>query len=278
MKTLREEVLQEMQRRNYSGRTIKTYLSCISSLSKYYNQSPDKIDLDQVKAYLHHAITEQGCSVSLVNQTISAVKILHTDILKNEWTPMSIIRPKREKRLPVILSRQEVLAILGAAGNLKHQSILTLGYSSGLRISEVINLQLSHIDSARMQVRVVGSKGRKDRNTVLSSSALTLLRNYYRADRPQYWLFEGRSGKNRQYSTSSIRKVLERASVKAGINKAVTYHSLRHCFATHLLEQGTSLQVIQSLLGHAHISTTNTYLHVRQYNLDQVVSPMDHQL
>ena len=275
MKTLREKMLHEMQRRNYSPRTIKTYISSIASLSKYYNQSPDKISLDQVKSYLHHSMVNKGYSTALVNQTISAVKILHADVLKMTWNPVSIIRPRKEKRLPVVLSPKEVKAIIQAPLNIKHRAILSLGYSAGLRISEVINLKVEHIDSHRMQIRVVGGKGRKDRNTLLSKSTLDLLREYYKCYHPKHWLIEGHSYGLSQYSTSSIRQVLKRARIKAGIDKAVTYHTLRHCFATHLLEQGTSLQIIKYLLGHAYISTTGVYLHVQQYSLDKVVSPMD---
>lgn len=275
MKTLREKMLHEMQRRNYSPRTIETYISSIVSLSKHYNKSPDKISLDQVKSYLHHSIMIKGYSTALVNQTISAVKILHKDILKKRWDSLSIIRPKREKRLPVVLSPKEVKAIVNAPVNIKHRAILSLGYSAGLRISEVINLKVEHIDSQRMQIRVVGGKGRKDRNTLLSTSTLELLRGYYKCYHPKHWLIEGHSYGLGQYSTSSIRQVLKRAQIKAGIDKAVTYHTLRHCFATHLLEQGTSLQIIKYLLGHASISTTGVYLHVQQYSLDKVVSPMD---
>lgn len=275
MKTLREKMLHEMQRRNYSPRTIKTYISSIASLSNHYNQSPDKISLDQVKSYLHHSMVNKGYSTALVNQTISAFKILHKDVLQMQWNPVSIIRPKKEKRLPVVLSPTEVKAIVQAPVNIKHRAVLTLGYSAGLRISEVVNLKVEHIDSERMQIRVVGGKGRKDRNTLLSKSTLELLREYYKRYHPKQWLIEGQTRGMSQYSTSSIRQVLKRARIKVGIDKAVTYHTLRHCFATHLLEQGTSLQIIKYLLGHASISTTGVYLHVQQYSLDKVVSPMD---
>jgi site-specific recombinase XerD len=275
MKTLRIQMLQQMQLRNYSPRTIKTYLSCLSSLSKYYGQSPDKISLEKVKGYLHYCITERGASTSVINQTISGIKILYEDVLLQKWNPMVIKRPKREKRLPVILSIDEVKAIIGATVNLKHKAILMIGYSSGLRIGEVIDLRIADIDSKRMQVRVVAGKGKKDRCTLLSASALGLLRKYYTAFRPRVWLFEGYG--NRQYSQSSIRKILKRSCGKSGITKPVVFHSLRHSFATHLLEQGTSVQIIQHLLGHSSPKTTCRYLHVQQYSMDKVVSPIDFQ-
>jgi len=276
MKTIRERLLQEMQFRNYSPRTVATYLSCLTGLSKHYNESPDKIDLERVKAFLHHSVLN-GCSVSFVNQTIGAVKVLHEGVLKRRWEPLSIKRPRREKKLPIILSQQEVKSIVTILPNLKHRSILTLGYSAGLRISEVINLKVNHIDSSRMQIRVVGAKGKKDRYTVLSKSTLDLLRNYYKMYQPKDWLFSGMKPAS-QYSVSSIRKILKQACEKTRINKKISYHTLRHCFATHLLEQGTSIQIIQQLLGHANIRTTSIYLHVQQYKLDQVISPMDIEL
>lgn len=273
MKTLREKLLQEMQFRNYSPRTIATYLSCLTGLSKHYKKSPDKIDLERVKAFLHHSVIK-GCSVSYVNQTISAVRVLHEGVLKRKWEPLSIKRPRREKKLPVILSQQEVKSIVNTLSNVKHRAVLNLGYSGGLRISEVIDLKVEHIDSKRMQIRIVGAKGKKDRYTLLSKSTLDLLRDYYKVYQPKDWLFYGLNP-TKQYSKTSINKVLVKACTRAKVSKTVTYHTLRHCFATHLLEQGTNIQLIQQLLGHAHISTTSRYLHVQQYRLDQVVSPMD---
>lgn len=273
MKTLRERLLQEMQYRNYSPRTTATYLSCLTKLSKHYNESPDNIDIERVKSFLHHSVIN-GCSASFVNQTISALKVLHEGVLKREWEPLSIKRPRKEKKLPVILSQQEVQSIVGILVNIKHRALLNIGYSGGLRISEVLNLKVEHIDSKRMQIRIVGAKGKKDRYTLLSKSTLSLLRNYYKAYQPKVWLFYGATTDS-PYSATSIGKVLAKACAKANITKPVTYHTLRHCFATHLLEQGTSIQIIQQLLGHTHISTTSTYLHVQQYRFDQVISPMD---
>lgn len=214
----------------------------------------------------------------MVNQTISAIRILHKDVLNKEWDPLSIKRPKREKKLPVILSKEEVNLLLKALSNVKHKAILNLGYSAGLRVSEVINLKVEHIDSSRMQIRVVGGKGRKDRYTLLSKSALELLRTYFKEYQPKKWLFEGWSHTEKQYSSTSIQKILKKACKLSGTNKGVSYHSLRHCFATHLLEQGTNLQIIQQLLGHSNIRTTCTYLHVQQHSLEKVVSPIDVEL
>lgn len=163
---------------------------------------------------------------------------------------------------------------MNAPINIKHRTILYLGYSAGLRIGEVLNLKAEDIDSKRMLIRIVSGKGKKDRYTILSNDTLLLLRKYFQLYRPKHQLFEGQFP-NSKYTSSSINKILRRARNKAGITKRVTFHTLRHSFATHLLEQGTNLQIIQRLLGHSNISTTNQYLHVRQYTLDKVVSPMD---
>lgn len=276
MSKLRNQLLQEMQYRNYSPRTIESYLSCLTKLSKHFDQCPGKISIDQVKSYLHYYVTQKQASVSFVNQTISIVKLLHVSILKREWDSLTIVRPRREKRLPVVLSREEISQVLSATDNLKHRSILMLAYSSGLRIGEVINLKLHDIDSSRMQVRIIKGKGKKDRYTILSESTLALLRQYYANYRPKIWLFEG--PKFKQYSSSSIQKIFKRSCKKINLNKSVYFHCLRHSFATHLLEQGVNIQILQHLLGHSNPKTTCVYLHVQQYSLDKVTSPLDYQI
>jgi site-specific recombinase XerD len=275
MSKLRKKYLQEMQRRNYSPRTIKTYESCLVSLSAYYNQSPDKISIEQIKKYLYYRITETKSSAVLVNQTISAVKILHQGVLGLAWEPVKLIRPRREKRLPIVLSRQEIKQILLVTENIKHKAILTLAYSSGLRMSELLNLRIEDVHSNRMQIKVCLGKGNKDRCTILSEITLELLRYYYKLYRPKYWLFEGTM--NKKYSSSSVRKIFKKACKKAEINKHICFHSLRHSFATHLLEQGVSIQIIQRLLGHSTPKTTCIYLHIQQYSLDKIKSPIDYE-
>lgn len=276
MSKLRNQLLQEMQFRNYSPRTIESYLSCLSKLSRHYGQCPSKISIDQVKSYLHYYVTSKQASVSFVNQTISVVKLLYVSILKRDWDPMTIARPRREKRLPVVLSKEEINRVLEATINLKHRCILMLAYSSGLRIGEIINLKVHDIDSSRMQVRVCRGKGKKDRYTILSGSTLALLRRYYTYYRPRYWLIEGPTFK--QYSTTSIQKIFKKSCEKINLNKDVYFHCLRHSFATHLLEQGVSIQILQHLLGHSNPRTTCVYLHVQQYSLDKVTSPLDYQI
>lgn len=274
MNDLRKKLLHEMQLRNYSQRTISTYISCLSGLSKYYNKSLDKITIEQVKEYLHHRITMEKVSVAVVNQTISAYKLLHKDVLKNDYKRIDIIRPRRERKLPVIMSRDEIKKIIEATRNIKHKAILMLIYSGGLRLSETINLKITDIDSNRKQIRVRMGKGHKDRHTLLSQKALELLRMYYKLYKPRIWLFEGFGYK--QYSRTSVQQIFRRAKIKAGITKPVSIHTLRHSFATHLLEQGVSIQIIQLLLGHSSPRTTCVYLHVQQYSMEKVTSPADY--
>jgi len=277
MKTLRERMTQEMRIQNYSERTIACYLSSISSLSKFHKTTPDNIDIPMLKDYLHNGITIKGLSNTFINQTISAYKILTTQILYQKWDPFVIKRPKSIKKLPVILSVAEAVSVVKVLENLKHKAVLHLGYSAGLRISEVVNLKVEDVDSSRMQIRVVNAKGCKDRNVILSPTTLTLLRKYYKLYKPKKWLFEGGFSVkgNRQYSHTSIRKVLTKACLKSGITKHITFHTLRHSFATHLLENGTQIQLIQKLLGHTNLKTTFLYLHLQEYQLQEVESPLD---
>lgn len=273
MKTLREQMLQYMQLKGYSPRTIDTYLESVAAISKHFNLSPDLLTSEQLREFFLARIQVDKRSKSYLNQHISALKLLFVCILKREWDPLLIPRPRREKKLPVVFSREEVERILNAPRNIKHRAMLLLIYSAGLRRSELLNLRVSDIDSARMMVRVVQAKGFKDRYSILSPVALDALRLYWKFYKPTHWLFEGQG--NAQYSAESAQKVLKAALVKAGVNKKCGLHTLRHSFATHLLEQGVSLPIIQQLLGHKSLRTTSGYLHVQQYALDKVRSPLD---
>ena len=184
-----------------------------------------------------------------------------------------IERPIKEKTLPIVLNVKEIGSLLNATENIKHKAILMLGYSAGLRVSELINVRLRDIDSKRMQVRIEQSKGKKDRYSLLSNRLLAVLREYFKIHKPKEWLFEGIGGG--QYSVRSIQEIMSAAVKKAGIKKKVTVHTLRHSFATHLLEQGTDLRYIQSLLGHESSKTTEIYTHITTKGFDQIVSPLD---
>jgi site-specific recombinase XerD len=267
-------MLQEMQVRNYSACSIRNYLHGINGLAVYYKCSPDLLSVDQVKTYLHYCITERQVSTSTLNQIISAVKILFADVLQRAWEPVKLKRPRRDKKLPIIFSKQEIITFLGVVKNIKHKALFVTAYSSGLRISEVRMLKPGDIDSDRMQIRVVNGKGKKDRFTVLSPKTLDMLRRYYHVFRPKHYLFEG-SHVGEAISVRTILNVFSKSLMKASITKEVSFHSLRHSFETHLLELGTNLRLIQQLLGHNSLRTTSVYLHLSCFNPKDVHSPFD---
>ncbi len=262
----------EMQVRNYSPRTIQSYVSMIAGLSRYYNTSPDLLTTQQVKDYLQYRIQKHKVSVSTINQTIGAWKILQVDILKREWIDFQIKRPRKEKKLPMVLSREEALRLVNALPNIKHRAILTLAYTTGLRRNELLGLKLPHIDYDRKQIRVVDGKGRKQRMVPVPDSVLSLLRIYCEAYRPKDYLFAGYGYEpGKQYSATSFSNIVKRAARKAGITKAVSPHVLRHSFASHMLEQGLNLKALQLILGHHSMKTTAVYLHVT--NIDTAIIP-----
>jgi integrase/recombinase XerD len=273
MSELKNKMIQQMQLKGYSNSSIKTYTECIAGLSNYYKTSPDLLSVEQVRNYIHFKLIEKKLSKSWVNQIVSALKILFCDVLKREWSELDIPRPRREKKLPIVLSKQEVSELISVTRNLKHRALLTLKYSSGLRLSEVKNLKIGDIDSKRMMVRVVQAKVFKDRYSILSPIALELLREYYRIYRPVTWLFETKQ--SQAMAESTVQAVFKNALRKTSIEKKVGIHSLRHSFATHMMEQGVSLPIIQQLLGHKSLRTTSVYLHVQKYTLDAVKSPLD---
>lgn len=240
---------------------------------EYFNTCIDEISIDQVKDFLQYSIETKKVSVSFINQVISAVKILQHDILGKSWESIRIKRPRMDKRLPVVLSKEEVKSMIETTRNLKRRSILALTYSAGLRISEVISLKPSDIDSDRKQIRVFG-KGNKYRYTLLSENTLAMLRAYWRAYRPVRYLFEGQK-KGQPISRETIHKVFKESCKRTGIKKQATVHSLRHSFATHLLESGVNLKIIQGLLGHSSLRTTSIYLHVTRFDPASVKSPFD---
>jgi len=263
-----------MRLRNYSERTITTYLSLIRMVSRYYKLSPDKITIKQIKAYLNYRVEKDKISVSTINQTVSAFKLLFERVLEKEWDKFVIIRPRREKKLPVILSKDDIKKILDVTGNLKHRAIIVLAYSSGLRLSELCNLRIKDIDSKRMQIRVANGKGKRDRYSILSINALSILRLYYKEFRPHDYLFFGYY-KNQHISQKAVQHCFRKALKKTGIKKDVNFHTLRHSFATHLLEQNVNIKVIQMLLGHSSIRTTMIYTHLVNIKPGSIDNPFD---
>jgi site-specific recombinase XerD len=258
---------EEMVYRNYSPRSIKTYIDLLSVVSRHFRKGPDLISISELKDYLFTRIEQDKLSASSVNQTISAFKILFKDVLDREW-------PRRPKLLPIVLSKEEVSHLLNSIRNRKHYCLIALAYASGLRLGEVISLKPCDIDSDRMQLKVRGGKGCKDRYTLLPGLLLEKLREYFRYYRPVTYLFEGQKP-GRPYSATSAQSVLKKAMKSAGITKNASFHTLRHSFATHLLEQGTNVRIIQELLGHRSLKTTTVYLHICNLNPSLIKSPLD---
>jgi len=263
-----------LQQKRYSMSTIKIYSSYFSQFQEYFaNYDLKKISTDQINSYIVELINNIGISASQQNQRINAIKFYYEKVLGRTKAYYNVERPKKERKLPTVLSKHEVNLLLNITGNLKHKCILTTIYSSGLRRSELINLKVEDIDSTRRLIRITGAKGKKDRHTLLSEKLILLLREYYKAYRPKVWLFEGQKGG--KYSTTSVAKIVRSAVIKAGIQKHVTPHCLRHSFATHLLEQGTNLRYIQEILGHEDPKTTQIYTRVATNELSKIRSPLD---
>jgi len=270
-----EQVVYEMQLRNYSVRTIESYSKLLTKVEKNLELPLDKIGVEQFKSYLHQRIMQDEVSTSMVNQLISAYKILQVDVLKRDWQTITLKRPRREKKLPVVLSVEEVQRMILSTKNLKHRALIMLVYSAGLRRQEAQMIKAADIDSSRMQVRVVQGKGKKDRYTILSTKALEMLRQYYKMERPSKYLFESQGKKGQILSDTTLNNIVKKSAAKAGIRKNISFHTLRHCFATHLLESGVNIRLIQQFMGHTSIKTTTIYLHLANINPASILSPMD---
>jgi site-specific recombinase XerD len=258
----------------YSGNTIKTYKDCFCEFINYYNTKDiSEITQEDIQAYLLYLVEERQISTSYQNQAINSIKFYFEKVLQGPRRVYYIERPRKEKMLPSVLSEAEVKKIIENISNLKHKCLIMICYSAGLRISEALNLKPADIDSKRMMIHIHGGKGKKDRITLLSVRLLDILREYYRLYKPREYLFTGQMGG--QYSERSAQLVLKEAARRAGITRHVTLHTLRHSFATHLLENGTDLRYIQSLLGHSSPKTTQIYTHITTKGFDQIKNPLD---
>jgi integrase/recombinase XerD len=261
--------------KRYSESTIGTYVDALSTFLRFYASKPfSEIDNADVIRFNNDYILQNKFSSSYQNQVVNAIKLFFKTIENKVMETEKVHRPRTEKLLPNVLSKEEIKLILNAHGNIKHKAMLSLIYSCGLRRSELLNLKLNDVDSKRGLVIIRYAKGKKDRVVPLSAKILDLLRNYYLAYKPKEWLFEGQSGKG-QYDESSLVSVLKQALAKSDIKKPVTLHWLRHSYATHLLENGTDLRYIQEILGHSHSKTTEIYTHVSNKSIQKIVSPFD---
>lgn len=275
MSTLRELMQMKMELKGYSPNTQKTYIRSVLQYAKHFGKSPELLGTNEVKAYLHHLVSVQHASSSYVNIIYSALKFLYVNTLHQMWDIQDIPRSKKPKRLPIILAPSELTKLFNAVTNPKHKALLMTMYGAGLRASEVVNLRTRDIDSQTMQIRVQQAKGKKDRYTLLSTENLKILRGYWLLCRPKEWLFPGRWSQDQPMHPRSVQSILTNAKEEAKINKRVTTHTLRHCFATHLLEAGANLYYIQHLLGHSSSRSTQVYLHLTRKHLSQIQSPLD---
>ena len=259
----------------YSPNTIKTYTDALGVFFQFHsNKDSEQLEIADIIHFNTGYILRKNLSASYQNQVINAIKLFYRNRFNRVMDLNNIQRPRREKRLPNVLSKQEIKAILEAPTNLKHRAMLSLIYACGLRRSELLNLSLSDVHSDRNLLFIRQSKGKKDRVVPISNKIIEMLREYYKAYKPKTWLFEGQIP-NTKYSEMSLAKVLKQALKKAGNQKPVSLHWLRHSYATHLLESGTDLRYIQELLGHASSRTTEIYTHVSTKNLQQIRSPFD---
>ncbi len=271
---MREKMIKEMTLRRFSANTQRSYLSSVEGLARHYNQSPEKIHKQRIQDYLFHVVQQRNLQWSSCNVIVCGLRFFYTKILGIDAASLGIPPQKKVHQLPEVLSTEELECLLGAVTNQKHRALLMSTYAAGLRVSEVVNLKLTDIDSKRMMIRVRQGKGNRDRYTILSKRLLEELRIYWKRYRPSEWLFSGRKPE-RPMPKSTAAAIYYNAKDKAGIKKGKGIHTLRHCFATHMLEAGVDLRTIQVLMGHNSIMTTVVYLKVTRKQISSTQSPLD---
>lgn len=274
MGACRDLMRRDLEIRGYSARTTDAYLRAVAGLVRFHMKPPGELGPAEIHEYLHYLIHERRLSYSSFNIAVSALRFFYSHTMPVPWRVERIPYHKKPRRLPVILSRDEVLRLFAAVGNLKHRAILVTLYAGGLRLGEAVHLRVDDIDSGRMVLRIRSGKGAKDRYVPLSETLLALLRAYWRAHRPEGWLFPGGKA-GCPLHPRSVQRVFESAVRRADIGKDVSIHSLRHAFATHLLEDGAHLRAVQALLGHASLSTTAVYAHCTETYVRELRSPLD---
>lgn len=273
MTPLRQRFTQDMQPRNYAPRTISVYVCAVARFAQHFNRSPELLDAAAVREYQLHLLSQKA-SWCRFNQTVSALRLFYALTLQRPDVVVMIPYGKKPKPLPAVLSPDEVARLFAVVNNPRDLMILQTAYAAGLRVSEVVRLQHGDIDASRMTLHVRAAKGRKDRFVPLSAVLLGRLRDYWREYRPKTWLFPG--GKPGSHlSAARVQRLCKRAVLACGISKKASMHTLRHSYATHLLENGTDLATLQKLLGHNQLSTTLRYTHVGQSHLQRAVSPLD---
>ncbi len=275
MTPLRQRMIEDMRRRNFSPETQRSYVHYMAEYAGYFKTSPDQLDPEAIREYQLHMLETRKLSPESVNCFIAAARFFYQTTLELPWSDAHFVRCRVPSKLPIVLSATEVALFFRAVGILKHRAVLMTCYGAGLRISEAVSLKPKDIDSQRMLIRVEQGKGAKDRYVPLSARLIEVLRAYFRRQRPQGpWLFPAIKP-SRHISAGTIQQVCREATQLAGIDKRVTAHTLRHSFATHLLENGEDIRVIQVLLGHSRIDTTARYTAVTPARLSATVSPLD---
>ena len=275
MTALRQRMLEDMKIRNLALNTQKNYLHHVSQFARHFGKSPEVLGPEDIRAYQFHITQEKKLAPATITIAVSALRFLYHVTLHRDWKLEEIIpAPKRPQILPIILSPEEVLEFLSCVWLNVHRTILTCCYAAGLRISEALALQAPHIDSQRMVIRIEQGKGQKDRYVMLSPKLLEILREWWRQERPQHWLFPGQIP-GTHITSGAVEYACREALQQSHISKPVTPHTMRHCFAVHLLEQGTDIRTIQLLLGHRSLATTARYLRIATTKVCSTTSPLD---
>jgi integrase/recombinase XerD len=274
MTELRRRMLEELRLRNYSPHTQRAYIRCLANFAKHFGTAPDRLGPNHIRQYQLFLVEQKTTSWASFNQTVCALRFFYHDTLHRHWMIEHIPYPRHEQRLPTVLSPSEVGALFKVTQNLKHRAILTTIYAAGLRVSELTNLRVTDIDSQRQLICIRQGKGRKDRQVMLSPRLLALLRTYWKSYRPSDWLFPGERPHS-PITQVTVWRICKQASIAAHLSKSISPHTLRHCFATHLLEDATDLRRIQILMGHRNLKTTAKYLHVSDLAVRATVSPLD---
>ena len=274
MSELRKRMIRDMQSRNFSPITQRGYLRAVAGLAKYYHRTPDTIGPEEIQDYVVHLLSERKLAVGSCHSIITGIRFFYTVTLKQDRASVPIPQIKRETRLPEILGSEQLERVFAAPRNLKHRMLLMTAYGGGLRVSELVHLKVTDIHSDRMMIRVDQGKGKKDRYTLLSKRLLGELRAYWKIKRPAVWLFPGIK-RHKPLCARMAQNAYAKAVAKAGITRKGGIHTLRHCFATHLLEAGQDIRTIQLLMGHSSILTTVRYLQVTSKTLQGTQSPLD---
>lgn len=261
MTPLRKQMIEAMQQRGFSPRTHASYLDAVSQLARYYHCSPSQLNVEQLQGFFNHLVQERGLSPASCRLYLNGIRFLYLQVLQWPHFDVPLVVPKRAQRIPELLSRSEVQAILGSPTNPKHRMLLALCYGCGLRVSELVQLQVRDIDGERSLLRITQGKGAKDRFVLIAPSLLKQLRCYWQVERPQSWFFPNEHQWEQHICISTAQRIFHRAKDQAGVSKVGGIHSLRHAYATHQLEAGLPIHQLQRLLGHTNLQSTMRYVH-----------------